>query len=349
LILPLAALPLPAALAIWLVLQTLCFLIAVGGLVWLAARVSGRMWLAYLAAAACLAYDPWVNTVVTGQLNAIPLLFIVLGLVALRVRLPGVAGAAVAASLAAKPAGLLLPLAVLANPETRWRAAAGMAAALAAIGLVSTAVLPLQLYYSYYDTVTAKPALPGVSLGVNRIDAPANSSINGQVSFLAQVAGTERLTALECGRAAVFVMLIGAGAWFLFCRKRRPQIVAHDVQALEWSYWICVSLLALPNLWAHHFVLLLVPFAMISATLTRFPRRWWAWSALGLAYLLLAIPLTDIGLRLAALSQNPGWQRLWALAANPPFWGILVLWALNSHLLFSSQRQEKQWVPDIVV
>jgi hypothetical protein len=305
---PLTLLPLHTAYLVWSALSLGATVAAVPLLWW--AVDGGRP--ALVAASALVAvYGPLRQNLVMGQCNAVLLLLIAVGLLALARRQQVGGGLALGLATAIKMSpGLLLVLALF---NRRYRAAAMGLATAAVVGL--GAVLPLDPALAVRFVARVFPRF--ISGGVYHelylpVALPTNHSLAGLVASL--VPGP---SVIELGTAATVIVLATGTALMtlgvtvaLRARDPRP-VLAVGV----------VLMLILPlNTWEHHLILALPALVWLLGGLCagRLPR--WIVVVTAASALWLAVPETRLldllrPLGLVAVGKLPGLLGLFAAVA----------------------------------
>jgi hypothetical protein len=301
--LPLAPLPYAAAFVVW----DLVNLASLWAIVHLTARAVGRP-LGPLASGAValglVAVWPLRENFVEGQLN-IP---VAAGLVAywycLRSDRPGLAGVALAAAVALKPlAGLFV---LYALRRRQWRLLVWAAVALAAFGLVGSALAGIDGVRDYVAVAYPTHAVlwPGY---------PDNASPQG---FFTRLYGPNPwrrppfptpglATALTLASWALVVGL-------LFFRLSRDRTSGRRLD-LEFAALGATMLLVTPIIWPHYYVMLVAPLAVLTVHLWE-RRSWLALAILGLAVAVLWVPRNEFVPRGMGNVQLPALLAVYAVA-----------------------------------
>ncbi len=171
--------------------------------------------------------------------------------------------------------------------QGRWRPALAAVVAAVLLSLASLPLVDLDTQWRFYTEV-----LPGFGSGdYNGLTVPITLTHNHSIpSLLHELFGGGATTAMQptagwVSRLSMLALLAGLGWAF----RRRA---ADPITALSQLGVVVVLMLVLPvYTYEHHMVWMLVPYAavVVAATSGRLGRGWWV--ALGMAYLIQALPL----------------------------------------------------------
>jgi len=211
--------------------------------------------------------------------------------------------------LITKTAGLLLPLLLLG--QRRWRALGWTLLTMAAVALLTLPRIGLDAWRSYaaalrgvgtqpWVAVTAYQDVPGLLAHLLRPDARWNPQPLWEVPWL--------VTPLL---AIVALLLIAVTSWATWR--------AGPASAPAFAAWLCLTLSLSPVSEEYHFVLLLLPLAILLLDCVTTRPGWPCAALLLVALVLLAAPLPYKQAELAAGAR--------ALLAYPRLYGALALWA----------------------
>ncbi len=171
--------------------------------------------------------------------------------------------------------------------QRRWKPAAAAVGAAILLSLVSAPLVDLDIQWRFYTEV-----LPGFSSGdYNGLTVPITLTHNHSIpSLLHELLGGGKGTDLHPTAGWISRIITLALLALLAWRFRRPG--ADAVTSLCQVGVVVVLMLVLPiYTYEHHMVWMLVPYAAAVAAAAdgRLSRGWWV--ALGLAYLIQALPL----------------------------------------------------------
>ncbi|MGH7721892.1 MAG: glycosyltransferase 87 family protein [Candidatus Dormibacteria bacterium] len=259
---PLSLLPEAGARLVWLAVSLLlalaCALLLTRG------RDLRIRALALLVVLACF---PAYQTFTEGQWSLVMLLGCLGALAAGRRGHPWLAGAALTV-LWLKPPLLLLVLVWL-LVTGRWRVAAGMIGAVAAVTLAALpwTGIPANLNYAHYLTSVLSAHVSGAGAVGQTAWEGALPNMEGLIGLAAAVFGQQDPLAVDVATGAAAAALVGFFAWAMRGRWRdRPLPLRHGLAA------VCLGLLLDPHLYAQDCMLILVLVALVLAALPRGPR-----------------------------------------------------------------------------
>jgi hypothetical protein len=218
-----------------------------------------------------LNFEPFMENLWHLQLETPFVLLLLLALLALRRRHDEAAGAIVGwcASLKIYPAFLLLWFAL----RARYRAVAGaLVTALLAV-VASLVVIGLPAHVDYFGRIL--PVLLG--------EQPSLLSTNqGLARYVHDVLGASLPASKRIGQLLAFVALVLS---VLCLRRNRGRANDAERTALEFSMFVGLMILWMPNFWSHYQVLLLLPFFVVTHRLVESAdQRWLVGPLLGVAY-----------------------------------------------------------------
>jgi hypothetical protein len=303
-VMPLLALPPRWAAFVWITLSAGA---AMGATALLASGEGSRRLL--LAWGVLALFTPVLTTLYAGQANTFVLLTVALALWAFKRERPTAAGLALALGAMIK----VMPVVLIAYFAWRrqWRVVLGAAAGLAALSLLSIAVVGPATFVSYvlHAVIQADPQIAAAY--------PPNQSLIGFFSRLLTAhpwggswADNPSL-AWTLGRAAG---LLALAATFALCRPGRPIRERVDVEV----GLMVIATHLLPSVsWYHHLALLLVPtMVLLWRGLDGGGRRdWRVW------WVVVCLALLDV--------QGLFWHQLagWTLLLSLGTYAMLLLWA----------------------
>jgi len=238
-----------------------------------------------------------------GQINLFILLLVLLGVYFLLSKKNVVSGVFFGTAITLKFFPLLiLPYFLL---KKKWRVLFYSFVTIASFWLVSVLFVgwELQLYY-------VKNVLPGI-LNASQA-AYYNQALSG---FLVRIFGNTSL--FDIGKLIITCVLLVISFLVIFKRKRKENAI------FEISIIITLSLIVNSFSWQHHFVWLILPFAVAFREVTK--KGWVEKITLLIAFFLVAINI-----------KNPG--SLPTIAQSHVFFGTFLLWVLLLHLLIKKQH-----------
>lgn len=277
--------------------------------------------------AVVLIFQPIFANFSFGQVYALLLALLAVAWHGYRRRQPAVLGVALGAMIVFKVAGALLPLLLLA--QRRWRALAWAVASVLAVGLSSLPWLGVDAWRAYAGRLRDLGSRPELSvtayqtqLGFIRhllafdpdwnpnpvFDAPAVAGAAVWLGFLGVVGVA---TYLAVGSARALASLGGGES------ARSGDYSSTDDSVF--GAFVVMSVFLSPLALDYHYVLLVVPFAIVAARSVERDSGWRA-AILALAVALVAL---DLPYRSPPLADGA-----WALLAYPKLYGAWLLWGL---------------------
>ena len=293
---------------------------------WLLGRSLGSHRGMAISLTLALGYVPILTTMNVGQVNGFVLLCLSLSLWGLSRRssfpVPGL-GAAAGAMLKLVPFAHLLYL----GWSRRWREFAFGLLALVALFSLALPLIGLNGLESYFRHF--------LSLGEagSLVPIGSNQALNGFFSrTLSGRIDPESIRALALGSAGLFVLATVALCWPAGDRKKTT--------ILEFSLITVAINLITPYAWYHQFVLLLIPFVVLTDRAASSPRDRWMLAPLALAYI-----ATDLhGLAWHSFEGKP-------LLSSMPLFAALTLWGFLASAIIrekrgvAGRRREPKFVP----
>jgi hypothetical protein len=307
---PLTLLPLPRAVACWLVINTALIAIAV----WIASRDAVRRfglsgWMRPVPLVAALAFlltfDKTLASFKQAQTDSLVILGFVLGLYWLE-RRPALAGIALGFAANIKYLSLIaVPYLLL---RRRWSAATWAIGSTLVWAMLPAASLGWE--QNLRSLTTAGAGLlgaVGIAVGpvaANMHDATWHLSIS-ITSAVARALGSDAGIATKALATLLPALVILGGAWAIYQSRQRPLFApppdppvspeAMQVAALEWAGLIVASLAFGPQTTGRHLVLVIGIHAMVGAILLGAPRRRRAPLVAGLVFFQLGMVLPPGG------------------------------------------------------
>ena len=274
---PLHGLDWPAAARIVLALNHLLAVACVGLLLALLLRRNDEPAVVVIALflAACLVTGmPAVNTIVHGQLNLLVLFLLCLSWLGLRRGCPVAAGLALASAILVKPTPVVFLLYLAARRS--WRALASTAAVLAIAGVVSLAILPADLWWTWLFDVR-----PSLGYGVQPVHlfSPAcasNQSLNAVAArlFLGPDCRPIDVPVPLGGRWVVYAAALGILGSSVLAVARAHERARPGRDATDFGFCLFLAAMFLVGSlsWEHHLVFALPGLALVFLTFVRRPR-----------------------------------------------------------------------------
>ena len=277
---PLSLLGLQDARLAWRILLVAAF-VAGFSLLLRELRVPALSWPWLAGLAAWVVFGPVQIAVGEGQWDPLLLLLLVVAVVGARRSRQVMSGLALAVAASIKPYPLLVAGVFVARGW--WRALAACLVGL--VGLVGLGALAA----GADETVAfVTRVLPASGVATPYAD---NQALGGILARLA----VDDFTPLPLqGTAwvdgAVKLVTLGVMALAIWLVARRPADTP-DERAMQLALFVPLSILLLPAAWTHYATILLLPLTLVAAELVRArSSNLLAWSLLGVAFVLLAIP-----------------------------------------------------------
>jgi hypothetical protein len=305
LLLPLSGLDQPGARVVWTLLNLAAL---AGGVGWLLSRLGmdGRWAAGFILLV--LLYQPVFASLGQGQVYLLLLGAMVVAWHGFRSGRPALLGVALGTMFALKTAGLFLWLLLVVRRQ--W---SGMAWGMATALLLAVGSLPwlgVESWRSYLALLPGYSARPDMSV-------TAYQSLPGFLRHLLTYDAQWNPSPLMAEPLAATV-LMGLGACLVLGATVALTSRSRDLD-LAFSTFGMATLLLSPLSLDYHYVLALIPLAVLWTRVSSRPRLWPA-LLLGSATALIALDLPYLSPRLAG---GP-----WSLLAYPKLYGALILWGL---------------------
>jgi hypothetical protein len=302
--LPLISLDYAVARRIWILASIGCF-VAAGG--WLLVSLGLRGAWIPLAVLLVLVFQPLHENLKHGQSYLMLFALLVVAWQGEVDRIAAASGAALAALLLIRFTVPFLWLRLLL--ERRWRAFAWGLGVVLAVVLTALPWIGLDAWATFSRRSFAHANGPNAAI----IAYQTVPSLAGHLFELGPfsprpVYPSPWLAALVQYGGAVFLL---AGATLVSLRGRNPH--------LSFSAFVIAGIVLNPFALDYHYLLALVPIAILAARLNRSTRRW-PLLILAVAYALIA---ADLPYRSPRLNEGA-----WAILAYPKLYGAILLWAL---------------------
>jgi len=236
-------------------------------------------WLAGLGAWAL--FGPAQVAVGEGQWDPLLLLLLAVAAWGMQSSRPVVAGLALAVAASIKPYPLIVAGVLVARRW--WRGL--LAALVGTVALVGTGSLVAGTEETWTFLTRVLPASGATTPYVD------NQALGGVLARLAvndfkpvPLAGAP---SVDLAVRAISAVVLALTIWLV--GRRRAE--SGDERAMQLALFVPLSILLLPAAWTHYATILLLPLTLVVAHRVRHaPRAWVVWVALGVAYVLLAIP-----------------------------------------------------------
>ncbi len=314
-ILPFTWLPLPVAAYLWLLILIVAALASARFL----GQTFARPYAPTLALFIVMLFSPLYWTLVAGQING--LMLAALCWAFYRGSRHDEAGLGVGVAVGAMLK--TVPLAHLAylGWQRRWKA---FAVGVAACGLLLLSAVPFIGWQGLADA--ARAVVTSGTPGDRPIGDLGSVSLGGLIGYLAAAGGQSRAIWLL---AVISVLGVTAAACW-------PTAWRRDRFEMEFALVTLAANLVTPFAYYHQFVLMVIPFFvltkhLLTATSRRWPRRW----PLGL--LLLAYGLVNLAVFPALIGRSPASTGIWVVAFAPTYislalWGCIAVWLIRQKI-----------------
>jgi hypothetical protein len=306
LIAPLSGLNFTAAFTLWRWMNLMLLVLTLG---WLLRgfQIPLRSWAGAALLVLTLSLEAVFDTVRFGQLDIVILALAAAALLAVRTERDGVSGAwiGIAASIKVYPLLLVVP----ALARRRWRTFIGMLAASTVVAVLSIALFGWHVHRQFIVEV-----LPRTGVTTGWVE---NQTFNG---WLNRILHPEQISLAPDDGSLRWATYLWAGAVMLLTMWfSRP---AAGLSASSSFGLGCVGLLlALPTVWTHYQVLLLLSFWLLIVVAREEPQRvsWSVIACAGLAWMLIAFG------NIWTFFDRTLYGPFWLLLLSYKFYGTLLL------------------------
>lgn len=244
--------------------------------------------------------------------------------------------------------GSLLAVAVVIKPplfvltfyyllRKRWQVLVGFSTVLVAIVGASLLLFGVDLHLTWWERC--------IQPSVGKPTALFNvQSLNGFLTRLLTNADINLPHPLEVGlnfkliRAALVLLLLGASIWVCF-RSKRPTSL--KVENLEFSIFLCLTLIISPISWTYYYAWLLLPLSLYLGNKLAISKGWVWFSLITVSFMLMMPPV-----RLIILPENPI-VKFWMvkfLLSHCFYGGMLFLGTLLAARWVASERSRRSKV-----